>query len=107
MTPVPYDVVLYYYVVPVRILILGASTPPEISAPLSQSPAAWSAGTTGVKTTAELLEQVDRDAVLVGSAVGITRAAVRRRTSKTRDVVYSPSQVLGSEPNSTLGQRLV
>ncbi len=42
--------------------------------PLSRLSATCSTGTTGVKMSAELLEQVDA----VGSAVGTTRAAVRR-----------------------------
>ncbi len=44
------------------------------AAPLSRSFSPCSIGTTGVKTTAELFEQVDA----VGSAVGTTRDAVRR-----------------------------
>jgi hypothetical protein len=49
------------------------------AAPLSRSSATWSIGTTGVKTTAELLEQQDTSA----SATGTTRAppAVRRPIS--------------------------
>jgi hypothetical protein len=42
-----------------------------------------SKGTTGVKMIAELLEQEDA----MGSAVGTTRAAVRRSISESRDVV--------------------
>jgi hypothetical protein len=53
------------------------------AAPLSRLSTAWSSGTTGVKITAELFEQVDA----VGSAVGATRAAVRRPISESRDVV--------------------
>ena len=49
--------------------------------PLSRSSATCSTGTTGVKTTAELFEQVDA----VGSAVGTTRP-VRRPISEFREV---------------------
>ncbi len=52
-------------------------------APLSRSSATWSTGTTGVKTTAESLEQVDA----VGTGVGTTRAAVRRSIPETRDLL--------------------
>jgi hypothetical protein len=54
------------------------------AAPLSRSSATWSTGTTGVKTTAESLEQVDA----VGTAVGTTRAAVRRSIPEARDVLF-------------------
>ena len=71
------------------------------AAPLSRSSATWSTGTTGVKTTAESLEQVDA----VGSAVGTARIAVRRSISESRDV-YRLSQVCSvMSPNSTLGER--
>jgi hypothetical protein len=53
------------------------------AAPLSRFSATCSIGTTGVKMTAELLEQVDA----VGSAVGTTLAAVLRPISESRDVV--------------------
>ncbi len=53
------------------------------AAPLCRSSAPCSTGTTGVKTTAESLEQVDP----VGTAVGTTRAAVRRPIPEARDVL--------------------
>jgi hypothetical protein len=54
------------------------------AAPLCRSSAPCSTGTTGVKATAELFEQVDA----VGSAVGTTRAAVRRPIPEARDVLF-------------------
>jgi hypothetical protein len=53
------------------------------AAPLCRFSTTWSTGTTGVKTTAESLEQVDP----VGTAVGTTRAAVRRPIPETRDLL--------------------
>ena len=53
------------------------------AAPLCRSSATWSTGTTGVKTTAESLEQVDP----VSTAVGTTRAAVRRSIPESRDLL--------------------
>ncbi len=68
----------------VRDVLMAVLTATRLeAAPLSRSSATWSTGTTGVKTTAELFEQVDA----VGSAVGTTRAAVRRPISESRDVV--------------------
>jgi hypothetical protein len=51
------------------------------ASPLSRSSTTCSTGTTGVKKTAALLEQVDA----LASAVGTTRAAVRRPISETTD----------------------
>ena len=69
-------------------------------APLSRSSAKWSIGTTGVKTTAELLEQEDASA----SATGTTRAgcdlAVTDAGSSSRRPGTAPRLSRGMEPTA-------